>query len=871
MSINKVAKVPVIWGLDSVHGANYVLDAILTPQQINLASTFNESVAYRAGTLASKDTRAAGITWLFSPILGLALNPAWSRVYETMGEDPHLASVMGAELIKGIQAPDTDKRVVPSRAAACAKHFIGYSMPRSGHDRSPAWIPRRHLYQYFLVPWRRALRSGRDSALTVMESYSETSGVPNVFNFEFTRKLLRDDLSFEGVLVTDYREVMNLVDWHRVAADYDEAVKLVLRDSSVDMSMVPHDVELFIASVHSSVIRQNNATTSFPPIPESIDIGRIVESAERVVALKVLLGMYEERHRMTTNSPLIKTVGSPEDRGAALDMARQSIVLVENRNEVIPIEGAAKVHITGPTSNSLSYQSGGWTINWQGSPSDSNFSYGTNIVDAAKTVREWAVTTSCGVSILGQECQEDDGAQPDELESADYVIVCIGEENYAEKPGDITDLRLAQGQLDFAEKVTSVATGKVILVYFGGRPRVLGALPNLVDAIFIAFLPGPDGGRAVIDLVTGQTNPSARLPISYPRATDGGGTPYNSAVTDQCTRGDDELPHWKTNRCDVQWPFGHGLNYNIIEYDFLRVSAQKIVLSPGRQNNVSLPFVSVTVRNSGTTAQSHSVLFFLFDETRYVTPEYKRLQHFDKVMLLPGEEVEVKWRIKLEDLYHIGPHDDTHLVLQEGIKLRIGVGPDADCRLDSDSMCTENIQLALLDGEHYVGACDSACKIWTDESLNCADWYGLDWASCWSSCTMIAERNYDLHGLHEGWGWNYVECIESVSRGIKRDAMISSRSNTCWKMTAMCRDIFSTRLMDETGMSPLGGGDEKGFPFFVGPFAATISMVIGSTLIVVAFWKAGKSRVGKIAKQKRDGHIQFAPLSIGAKVDEGIT
>ena len=339
---------PVIWGLDSVHGANYVHGAIVTPQQINLAATFNTTVAWQAGRLASKDTRAAGITWLFSPILGLALQPSWSRVYETFGEDPVVVSEMGAQLIRGIQAPDDDEDVVPRRAAACAKHFVGYSMPRTGHDRSPAWIPRRHLYQYFVQPWRRAIGGSDDDdrVLTVMESYSETDGVPNVANFDATRRLLREELGFEGVLVTDYHEILNLVDWHRVAADGYEAVKLMLRDSSVDMSMIPLDVEDFAQQVRTAVtgslldnVDEPENIPRYPALPRTIDIGRINESAERVVALKSQLGMFGEK--VTMESPLIETVGSDEDRALALEMARQSIVMVENHDNALPISATS--------------------------------------------------------------------------------------------------------------------------------------------------------------------------------------------------------------------------------------------------------------------------------------------------------------------------------------------------------------------------------------------------------------------------------------------------------------------------------------------------------------------------------------------------
>lgn len=474
---------PVIWGLDSVHGANYVHKAIVTPQPINLAATFNVTMSHRAGQIASRDTRAAGITWLFSPILGLALEPMWSRVYETFGEDPKLVSDMGHHMITGIQEPDNG--AIPSRAAACAKHFIGYSKPHNGHDRSPSWIPTRHLYQYFVPPWRAALKD----ALTVMESYSEYDGVPNVANRNSLQYLLRQRLGFGGVLVTDYSEILNLKSWHHVVASDEEASIYSLQKGSVDMSMIPFEADGFRNAIEAGIKRN------------SLSMARIDQSVERVLRLKEQLGMMDES--LTMDDVNIEKVGNDHDREEALEMARQSIILAENHDNTLPLDPKAKikVHITGPTASSLRYQSGGWTWQWQGPSGDEDwFTYGATILDAAKAQdTAWDISYSCGVDILGNECTDSSevsvspgilskvedwlgighGAEMTSIlqsasiaSLADYIVVCVGEENYTEKPGDIRSLELPQGQLELV-KALSETNARIILVYFGGRPRLL--------------------------------------------------------------------------------------------------------------------------------------------------------------------------------------------------------------------------------------------------------------------------------------------------------------------------------------------------------------------------------------------------------------
>ena len=734
---------PIIYGLDSIHGANYVQGATLTPQPLNIAATFNTTIAYRAGVLASRDTRAAGISWLFSPLLGIAIDPRWSRTYETFGEDMVVVGTMAKAMIQGIQKKGDG---IPSRAAASAKHFIGYSAPRTGHDRAPSWIPKRHLYQYFVPPWRQVA----SEVLTIMEAYTEYNGVPSVANRNALQTLLRFQLDFDGMLVTDYSEIWNLVDWHHVVKDKTDAVVASI-GAGIDMSMIPFDVEGFYQSVREALESKK------------LDEGQIRDAARRVLMLKEKLNMFDEV--VTSENVNIAKVGT--DREEALEMTRESIVLVKNEANLLPLSSTEplKVLITGPTADSLSFQSGGWTWQWQGGPDKDWFSYGTTILEAAREL-SWIVTYSCGTDILGNDCEDDNPAQlidamkkwnatdgdlPRSIKTPlleqgfDYVIVCIGEENYTEKPGDINDLALPKGQQLLLQQL--VGKAKIILVYFGGRPRLLREVEPLADAILVGFLPGPDAGKAVIEIISGQVNPSGRLPITYPKYEDLQGVPYFHSVSEQCTLGEGQLPYYQYGVCDVQWPFGHGLSFTTFGYSNLKVSSTTIeYVALGQQGwnhrGTDSLHVSVEITNQGSIAGHETVLFFSFDEFRSVTPEYKRLRTFEKIFLQPGESKIATATISPNDLRFVGPDDDSHEVVEDGMIFRVGIGPSTDCRADrNNAMCTEPI--TVLVGVDYIGACDAACDVWA-RSI-CSGILGP--RDCYSMCSAASEAG----PIGEGW------------------------------------------------------------------------------------------------------------------------
>lgn len=773
---------PVLWG----SGANGVHGATLTPQPLNLAATFNRTVALQAGQLASRDARAAGMNWLVAPTLGLALEPRWSRVFETFGEDPLVSGEMGAQMVRGIQQPElstvaTQVVPLPSQAAACAQSFLGDSIPIHGHDRTPSWIPVRHLYQYFVPPWQRVVDAGVMSIMAA--SYTETDGVPMAANHDATNYLLRQRLNFSGVLLLT-GDMETLYSWHRVARSSVDATVYALQQASGDMSsllpsMDPNDF--------SAGILQGLETKALAP-------NRIRESARRVLELKEKLHMFDEVIAMENGN--LDLVGT--DEALALEMVRQSIVLAKNKDNLLPMSSPPSrwnVLVTGPTSNSLVYQTDGWSYQGPSYREDSWFQYGSTVADAFARESAWNVTQICGVDIAGEECEPESLAHVTEAaKQSDVVIVCVGEGSYTKNEGDIRSSLLPEGQYALVQAIASQSNAKIVLVWFGGRPRLLQSMVKQADAVLLAFLPGPSAGDALADIVVGRVNPSARLPITYPRYDNS--SPYFLPITDQCSDGP----------CSVEWPFGHGLSYTTFAY-------RNATAMGGTDKDLE---VSVLVKNSGPVPGADVVMAFTFDEFRRTTPEYKRLRAFTKVFLQPDEETTVSFTIPVADLRFVGPNDDRHFIIDPSMSFRVGIGSNTDCRSDNpavNNLCIYVNNQTTVAKPHkarpYSAACEAACDIWIHKS-SCGSEVGLSMNACLEMCTAVNTFPAEASDLpKDGWGWNYVNCLESVVTGMTRmdldprhDPKTKQQQQQCWKMTLMCRDIFSTENLDEFGVGP---------------------------------------------------------------------
>jgi len=622
-------KIPVIYGVDSIHGANYVQGSTLFPQEIGMAATWNPALMKRATEIAAMETRAAGVTWSFSPVLDVGRNQAWPRFWETFGEDPYLASVMGTAFVRGLEGDDVSSG---RHVAASLKHYVGYSLPLTGRDRTPAWIPEHYLREYFLPPFASAVRAG---ARTVMINSAEINGVPGHINKHLMTDVLKGELGFDGFIVSDWEDIKKLVTQWRVAADEKEATRLAVM-AGIDMSMVP--LSYSFSDNLIALVKENK-----------VPMSRIDDAVRRILRVKFELGLFE--NAMPDNS-LRANYGRPEYADVALQAARESVVLLKNQKNILPLSKAAKILVTGPTADSLISLNNGWTYVWQGSePSlypkekptiqkaieskigSANFRYlpGTRIVRRANSASNSNPTDIDEVV--------DIDAAVNAAERSDVIVLCLGEGSYTEHPGSITDLTLPEIQLDFAEKI--IATGKpVVLVLSEGRPRVISRIVDKVSGIVLAMNPGNEGGRAIADVLFGDHNPDGKLPFTYPRAP-------GYLMTYDANNFERVLDARKLSSFQPQFEFGHGLSYTSFEYSDLRVSPVTV----SRTGSVS---VSANVRNTGGRAGKETVIVYLRDEVATLTPGAKRVRRFAKIDLAPGESRRVEFTLRRDDLSYIG-------------------------------------------------------------------------------------------------------------------------------------------------------------------------------------------------------------------------
>src|SRR6266568_1082442 len=622
--------IPVIYGIDSIHGANYVQGATLFPQEIGMAATWNPELMKRGSEIAAMETRAAGIPWSFSPVLDIGRQPLWPRFYETFGEDPYLAKVMGAAFVRGLEGTDVSSQ---DHVAASLKHYIGYSFPLSGRDRTPAWIPENYLREYFLPTFDAAVKTG---AHTVMVNSAEINGIPGHVNHHILTDILRDELGFKGFVVSDWEDIKKLVTvWH-VAANEKEATRMAVM-AGIDMSMVPLDysfADYLIALVKEGAVPQS----------------RIDEAVRRILKVKFELGLFDNS---MPNPALKSKIGLAESRQASLQAAHESMTLLKNSNELLPLAKNRKVLVTGPTADSLISLNNGWTYVWQGSeealyPKDrptirraieakagaANVTYvpGTKI-----TRRPGAPSNSTPTDI---ETEVDIPAAVRAAGAADVVVLCLGEGSYTETPGDIPDLTLGEPQRKLAAAIE--ATGKpVVLVLVEGRPRTMDLIADNAGAVLMAYNPGNEGGQAVADVLFGDFNPCGKLPFTYPRFPNGLMTYDHKAF---------ETERFDNAGIRPQFEFGDGLSYTTFSYKDLRLDRKTI----GATDQLS---VGVTVTNTGRRAGKEVVQLYLSDLVASLSPAGKRLKRFAKVYLEPGQSRTLAFRLRPDDLSFIGANN----------------------------------------------------------------------------------------------------------------------------------------------------------------------------------------------------------------------
>ncbi|UCD51738.1 MAG: glycoside hydrolase family 3 C-terminal domain-containing protein [Phycisphaerales bacterium] len=619
--------IPIIYGIDSIHGANYVLGATIFPQNIAMAATGNVELMEKHGAITALETRAAGIPWNFNPVLGLARQPMWPRVFETFGEDPYIASVLGAAYIRAQQGDDISK---VTKVATCMKHYLAYSVPRSGKDRTPAYVPERELRQYFLKPFAAAVEAG---TATCMVNSSEINGVPVHSSTFYLKDLLRDELGFEGFVVSDWADIENLYTREMVAKDRREAVKMAVM-AGIDMSMVPYDYSFY--DTLAELVKAGE-----------VPIKRIDEAVTDILRVKFQLGLFERPYPVKS---MLGDVGTDANRQVNLQAAQEAMTLLKNDGPTLPLAKDLKVLVTGPSANKLSLMNSGWTLTWQGDKEELYPQDRHTILEAIRAkIGAENVVYAEGVAF---DHELDIAAAVAAAQNVDAIVACIGEPTYCETPGNIDDLTLTEPQLNLVEALAR--TGKpVVLVLVEGRPRVIRTIVDNAQAILMAYLPGIEGGQAVADVLFGDANPSGKLPITYPKFS-GGFTTYDHKTSEvQSTKGLNE-----------QWPFGHGLSYSTFVYHDL--SCDQSELQPGETFAVT-----VQVENQSDVAGQEIVQLYLSDLVATVTPPVKQLKRFKKVKIEPRQKQTVRFELGWNDLEFIG-RDNQPVVEPGEFKISIG-------------------------------------------------------------------------------------------------------------------------------------------------------------------------------------------------------
>jgi beta-glucosidase len=591
-----------------------------------MAATWNPELMKRASEFTAIETRAAGIPWSFSPVLDIGRLPVWPRFYETFGEDPYLAKVMGVAFVRGLEGSDVSSS---NSVASSLKHYMGYSLPLNGRDRTPAWIPENYLREYFLPTFAAAVQAG---ARTVMVNSAEINGVPGHVNHHILTEILRDELGFKGFVVSDWEDIKKLVTLWRVAPTEKEATRMSIM-AGIDMSMVPLDYSF--ADITIGLVKEG-------AIPQS----RIDEAVRRILRIKFELGLFEK----PMADPTLKSkFGSSEARQVSLQAARESITLLKNSNNVLPLAKNKKVLVTGPTADTLISLNNGWTYVWQGSE-ESLYPKDRPTIRRAVEAKVGAanVTYVPGTRLsrppgspsnstpTNVEAEVDIAAAVAAAKNADVVVLCLGEGSYTETPGNIPDLSLGEPQRRLAEAIQ--ATGKpVVLVLVEGRPRTLNGIADAAQGVLLAYNPGNEGGQAIADVLFGDFNPSGRLPFTYPRS------PNALLMYDRKAF---ETESFDNAGIKSEFEFGDGLSYTTFSYKDLSIDKKNVT----KQEEIA---VSVTVTNTGPRAGKEVIQLYVTDLVASLSPPGKRLRRFAKVHLEPGQSRTLTFRLRQEDLSFI--------------------------------------------------------------------------------------------------------------------------------------------------------------------------------------------------------------------------
>lgn len=646
--------IPMVYGLDMIHGASYLDDATFYPQEVNLAATFDRSYAEMMGKVIAYESRAAMTPWVFSPVMDLSRNPSWPRVWESWGEDPYLQSEMSVAEVIGAQGSDPN-HIGLENVAVSIKHYLGYGAAATGKDRTPAYIAPDDLREKYFRPFKDCMQAG---ALTMMVNSASINSVPVHASHEYLTEWAKEQLKWDGMAVTDWADINNLYTREHIAADRKEAVALGI-NAGIDMIMDPYDPEVckdIIAAVNEKMI----------------PMSRIDDAVRRVLRLKVRLGLFENP---VWNVDNYAKFACKEFQDNSYDAAVESMVLLKNEDNVLPISADKKILVVGPNANSMRTLNGGWSYTWQGDADKFASQYNTIFEALQKVYGEKNVSYVAGVNYnmasrkWDKETDIDIDAAVRAARKADIIVACIGENTYCETPGNINDLNLSSNQKELVKSLAK--TGKpIVMVLNEGRPRIINDIEPLAKAVVDIMLPGNYGGDALASLISGKENFSGRLPFTYSKYVNSLHT-YDYKVSENVQTMDGLYNYDAT--MDVQWPFGAGLSYTSFEYSGLKS------ISPVQFNADDMLTFEVTVKNTGSVKGKEAVLLFSSDIIASKVPDVKRLRQFTKVELNPGESKIVRLEIPAHELAFVG-HDGKWR-LEKG-QFRIACGSESmmiDC------------------------------------------------------------------------------------------------------------------------------------------------------------------------------------------------
>ena len=637
--------IPIIYGVDEIHGATYTVGATLFPQEIAMGATFNPALVYEEAKISAYETRAGNIPWTFSPILDLGRDARWPRQWETYGEDPYLASVMGATCVKGYQGDDPN-HIGRNEVAACLKHYMGYGAPFSGKDRTPSYISVQDLREKHFAPFLQAIRAG---ALSVMVNSGVNNGLPVHANYELLTVWLKEQLGWDGVVVTDWADINNLYTRDHVAASKKEAVKMAI-NAGIDMSMVPYEWDF--CTYLKELVEEGE-----------VPMERVDDAVRRILRMKYRLNLFERPYWSVKEYP---EFGSEAHARAALKAAEEAITLLKNQNGVLPLNKNGKVLVAGPNANSMRTLNGGWSLSWQGEKVDQYAGQYNTILEAiqhkvgkSRVVYEPGVTYNMQGSYWEENEPEIEKAVA-AAQDVDYIVLCLGENSYCETPGNLDDLYLSENQQALAKALA--ATGKpVILVLNEGRPRVISKIEPMVQAVVQVYLPGNYGGDALAEILYGEVTPSGKLPYTYPKYPNST-TTYDHKPCESLDKMEGAYDYDAV--LSVQWAFGFGLSYTTFEYSNLRAAQSEF------RSGDELVF-TVDVKNTGSRAGKESVLLFTSDEVASLTPDVRRLRAFQKVELQPGESRTLTLKVPADELAFVG-HDGKWVLEKGDFTVQVG-------------------------------------------------------------------------------------------------------------------------------------------------------------------------------------------------------